>query len=641
MRRFLRLGLFLIFILFACSPQPDAVHVVEPIGIPSSVASPQPAAHAPDIRFALIGEAQQVNVWGLFDGTGSTYANRALLDGNWPRLYHLAPADLSFQPLAAEGLPSEVIQDGGEYSATVKLRTDLKWTDDSSFTADDVAFTANTILAFEFDYDWGAFYPRGYLARVEALDPSTVKFVFKQKPNVGVWQYGVLQAPVVQKTFWESAVQEAASGLTDQTLRTKIADTRASLEVAQTYFADLEAQVNALRFSGKKDQPIERDYKKAQGEMVYLQAALDNLLEDYAVQVKSAQEALHKSDDDGEPTLGAWVPDLKSDKVWENKINPNFPFGRPNFDRVSYIFFEDETAALTAFQNGEVDFILSPVDDLPAEAKFSPSYSARFIIFNPLNGYLADPAIRSAFSCIIDRHVLTADVLQNKAAPFDSFVISAQWHDANLKNPCTDLEKSARVAYAVQALKDAGYSWAQEPDSQNAGQGLFMPNNGGGVPKITLLAPSKDEDALRYAAAKYIAEQAQYLGIPFAVSEAGLDEVVYAVYSSGKYDMALMGWRLSEYPAYLCEWFGGTNPLLYNSDRFGRVCEALGAETNLEAAHRIVAQIESELTSELPFIPLFTVMQADVYRNLSYPVPMIPNGWTSLYGAPSYAIPVP
>jgi hypothetical protein len=64
-------------------------------------------------------------------------------------------------------------------------------------------------------------------------------------------------------------------------------------------------------------------------------------------------------------------------------------------------------------------------------------------------------------------------------------------------------------------------------------------------------------------------------------------------------------------------------------------------ETKLDAAHPAIAQIESSLMTELPFIPLFTVTHADVYRNLSYPSPNILNGWGGLYGAPSYAIPVP
>jgi hypothetical protein len=83
---------------------------------------------------------------------------------------------------------------------------------------------------------------------------------------------------------------------------------------------------------------------------------------------------------------------------------------------------------------------------------------------------------------------------------------------------------------------------------------------------------------------------------------------------------------------------------LYSSTRFKAACDALGAEYNLNAARQAVGQIERALMSELPFIPLFTVMAADLYQNLAYPVPsanVLMNGWNGLYGAPSYAIPAP
>jgi ABC-type transport system substrate-binding protein len=638
MRRFFRAALFLILLLAACQPQTDSA----PTNIPSPTES-RPPAHAPEIRFALIGETQQISVWQLFDQSGSTYATRALHSGTLPSLYHLDPLDSSVQPLAAEGNPSEVAQDGDEYSATVKLRADLKWTDGSPFTAEDVVFTANTVLTFEFGYDWGAYYPRAVLDHAVALDPFTVQFIFNQKPNVGHWQYGVLQAPVVQKAFWESAAQESADLLPNEALLAKIAEIRANLSVAQPVLEDLTAQVTALKVNGKQNRKTESDYTRMQGEVVYLQATLENLLEDYAAQVKLAQEFLFAVDNAGEPTLGTWLPAVEKDGAWISQANPDFPFGKSNFDRASYSFFKNELGAVSAFQNGEVDFILSPVEKFPADEqslKFNPSYSARFLVFNPLNGYLADPAFRSALACVIDRNMLAADILQNKAAPLDSFVLSSQWHDVNLKDACAGMDKPARVAYAVQHLKDAGYSWTQEPGAKNAGQNLLL-SNGGAFPKITLLAPSKDEDALRYAAAKYIAEQAQYLGIPFAVREASLNDVVYAVYSSQKYDMALSGWRLSEYPTYLCEWFGGENQPLYNSARFQSACDALEGESNLGVARQAVNQIESALMSELPFIPLFTVMQVDVYRNISYPKQDVLNGWGGLYGAPASAMPAP
>jgi peptide/nickel transport system substrate-binding protein len=636
--------LFLTLLIASCSaPRTDASPAAEPTGISHPIASPPPA-HAPEIRFALIGDSDvsRVNVWQLFDRSGAIYANHAIYSGTLPSLYQLAPQDSLFQPFAAEGLPSEVMQDGDKYSAIVKLRPNLNWTDGSPFTAEDVAFTADTVLAFEFGDEWNAYYPRAVLDHAEVVDPFTVKFIFKKKPNVGDWQYGVLQAPVIQKSFWESAVQDASAFLPDDTLHAEIAKTRTSLEVAQPLLADLTAQVTSLRVNGKQNRKTESDYTRMQGEVVYLQATLDNLLEDYAAQVKSAQESLHTVDDAKAPTLGVWLSVAQVDGVWQKQANPDFPFGTPNFDRASYYFFENEKSAVTAFQNDEVDFILSPVNDLPAQANYNPSFNARFLVFNPLNVYIADTAFRSALDCMIDRNVLAVDVLQNKAAPLDSFVLSSQWHDVNLKDACAGMDQPARVAYAVQLLKDAGYSWAQEPAAKNAGQKIYM-SNGEVFPKVTLLAPSKEEDALRYAAAKYIAEQAQYLGVPFAVQETGLNDIVYTVFSSQKYDMVLMGWRLSEYPAYLCEWFGGENPFLYESNRLEVVCEALKAESNLEVARQAVAQIESALLSELPFIPLFTVMQADVYRNLSYPVPAanILSGWAGFYGAPSKAIPVP
>ncbi|MDD2921408.1 MAG: ABC transporter substrate-binding protein, partial [Anaerolineales bacterium] len=190
MRRIFLTLLYLILLSASCAPQSDSVLTEIPAPSATSIFS----APAPDvIRFALVGAPRATNVWELFDKSGATYADYALRSEYFPRLYHLAPPDFSFQPLAAQGLPSEVIQDGEFYSATVKLRADLKWTDGSRFTAADVAFTANAALAFELNFDWGASYARHYLDQVEAPDAATVKFVFKQKPNVRVWQYGALQ----------------------------------------------------------------------------------------------------------------------------------------------------------------------------------------------------------------------------------------------------------------------------------------------------------------------------------------------------------------------------------------------------------------------------------------------------------------
>lgn len=638
MRRLFNAALFLTLLLVSCAPQPVSV----PTSISSPTTEPPLPAHAPEIRFALIGGPEDVNVWALFDKAGATYANYSLRSEYWPRLYHIAPQDSSFQPLAAQGMPSEATQDGKLYFAAVKLRTDLKWTDGSSFTAEDVAFTVNTALAFELGYDWSTYYSSEYLLRAEAMDPGTVKYYFKHKPNVGVWQYGALQAPIVQKAYWESAVTEIAGLLPSEEVRTQIDQARTYLATVQSSVDDLTAKAVAIRITGQEDRQLESNLVRRTAELGFAQNNLDKLLEEDATSMAAVHQKLYQLADKDEPTLGAWMPGGQENGVWINLVNPDFQFGTPNFDRAVYRIFEDEDSALTAFQNNEVDFILSPnnVGSQVADAKYNPSYSARFLVFNPLRAQLSDPAFRAALSCIIDRNMLTADILQNKAVPLDFFVLSSQWHDPNIKDVCSSMDKSAQIVYAVKLLKDAGYSWGQEPTVDRAGQNLLL-STGEPFPKVSLLTPKKEEDELRYAAAKYIAEQAQYLGISFTVQEMSLDDVLYAVYSSQKYDMAMMGWRLSEYPAYVCEWFGGQNLLLYNSSRFTSTCDALKGESNLDAAREAVRQVESALMSELPFLPLFTVMQADVYRNISYPVQNILNGWDGLYGAPSYAMPSP
>jgi ABC-type transport system substrate-binding protein len=638
MRRFLPVTILCLNLLFAsCAPQP--VSVVEPIVI----SSPTISAHPREINFALVGDANAlpVNVWELFDESGATYAGYAVRSEYWPRLYHLVPPARIMEPLAADGMPAEVIQHGDFYTATIPLRTDLKWTDDSPFSAEDVAFTINTAIAFELGYDWNTYYSSEYIDHIEAVNASTVRYYFKRKPNVGVWQYGALQGPIVQKAFWESSVDSASKLLPDDTLHNDIDEARTSLAATKLEYADLEAQVLALKLNGKQNRILDADYRRVQGELVYIQSNLDILLENYNSQLKLAQRKLYSASGDGEPLLGTWLPAGNENGALVNQVNPAFPFLSPNFDRAVYKIFPDETSAVNAFQSGKVNFILST--GIPSwkmqGAKNFPGYGARFLVFNPLSASFANSALRAALDCMIDRSFLTGDFLQGRAYPLDSFVLSPQWHDPVVKSTCTGMEKPVRIQQAVFLLKDAGYAWAQEPNANSAGLGLFLRQNT--LPNITLLAPSNDEDPLRHAASQYIAEQAQYLGMSVVVQDMNIDDLVYRVYSSQKYDMALMGWRLSEYPSYLCEWVGGENQYLYNSSRLKSECDALGGEPDLGKAQGIVHQIESALVSEVPFIPLFTEMQADIYRGLSYPEGDVLSGWNGLYGAPSYALPVP
>jgi ABC-type transport system substrate-binding protein len=193
----------------------------------------------------------------------------------------------------------------------------------------------------------------------------------------------------------------------------------------------------------------------------------------------------------------------------------------------------------------------------------------------------------------------------------------------------------------VNLLKSAGFTWTKEPTANELGQGLLTPQ-GKVYPDVTLLAPSAEFDSQRANAAGYIEGQARALGIPLTKQLIDSDTILYAVYSSGNYDMALLGWRLSEYPSYLCTWFQPWNANLfhYNEDKPKSACDAFESATEIEDAHTASFDVQSLFEKDLPMIPLYTTITHDVYRHLSYSFAPL-GGLTSLYGAPSLAVPAP
>lgn len=611
--------------LASCVPQPDSV----------LTSTPNPTAdapvHAAEIRFALIGEPQDINVWQLFDESGASYADYALRFEYWPRLYRLAPPEFDFQPQAADGMPSAVIQEGISYSAVVKLRANLKWTDGKSLTAEDVAFTINTSLKYELGYDWDSYYSREFLDRVEAVDPLTVKFYFKQQPNIKVWQYGALQGPILQKNFWVERISEANVLLPNEQLAVDIESAAIYLNNVQTRVDELSAQVNQLLFEGKENRELSGELIKRQAELGYANNTLNKLLEERWAAIESAQQALYAVDDLGEPTLGTWMPAGEENGVWTNTANPDFPFVKPNFDRAIYITYTDDQAVWSAFTKGEADVILKPGGVEPGSStSVSSTSSTRFLVFNPQHIALSDAALRKALACMIN--------LDEPSLPQAGFVLNPFWKNKDAPLPCEGFSRDQRVEQAVEFLESAGYTWSQRPTAARSGSGLKLPE-GSGFPRLTLLSALPVVDIHRADLAGYIEQQALHLGIPMDVQLTDLASLQYTVYSSKKYDMVLSGWRLSEYPGYLCEWFGPGGQFENNSSRLRSTCEAAAVESDLETARGQVFELQSILSEELPFIPLYSETTHDAFQNVEYPFQSVPGGLNGLYGAPSHAMP--
>jgi peptide/nickel transport system substrate-binding protein len=651
--RFKCLPAFILLALLAsCGPQSFDFAQGRPAPVTTAISTPIAAAsapitavpHAQEIRFALIGSVTNANVWALFDAKGYSYNNYAVRSGYWPRLYQLSIPDRQFEPMAASGAPSPIQQEGSFYTAVVPLRADLKWTDGSLFTADDVAFTVNTVLSFQLGFDWRDYYNSDYLDHAEAVDAHTVKFYFKKQPNVGVWQYGALQGPVVQRAFWSSKVAASAALLPP-------ADLALQIEALKAKADDLQKQYDALLATPippNQIQQMQLNLNRRLSDLNQANADLAKAQSNYDTAMNAARDSLYALEDKNEPTLGDWIPAGEENGEWVNKANPDHPFNAPKFDNAIYKTYSSEEDAVRALQSGQVDGVLNQngisakiVPDLQKDNSFQIVFNAdrsvRFLVINQTRQPLADPALRRAMDCVLDRATIAQAIM---AVPLESFVQPGAgiWYNSQALGACAGQAGSSQLEQAVAILKSAGYTWKQEPPDRSAGQGLALPN-GNAFPAIGLMVSSSDSSEM--SAASYVEQRAHLLGLPLTVTPAAPDQINYAVFSSRQFDVAILGWRVSESPGYLCDWFEAGNPFGYQSDRLRSACEALNSTGDLSAAQKDVYEIQSILAQDLPFIPLYSGITYDAYRNIFYPFDQVLGGLSGIYGAPSLAIPAP
>lgn len=634
MRR-LFLIVFLGALLASCSaPAPVPVSPTIP-ALPTEIPTVTPIPHGGTLHFALAGLPTDVNAWALFDEAGAGYANYALHVDEYPSLYRLSIPGREFEPFIADGLPSSVMREGSKVFASVSLRAGLQWSDGSSLTARDVAFTVNTALAFRLGLDWLSAYNPERIDYAEAVDDSTVRFYFKSPINVGDWQYGALQGPILSQAFWGHRLGAASALLPAADSYTTLDGLRAAAAELQTRIDADNAQLAAAP-GAPGNSAITTRINRTQADLNSLNGQADNLQDDIAAALAAARAALHALEDEGEPTFGPFLRAIPSGDVFTRDANPFYPFEKPHFDRVTYRAHESFSQASQEYEDGGADALLAPRGaGQSTSAPVYPTSSARFLVFNTQRQTLADPALRGALSCLIDRNAM----LTGQGWAYDGFVLPGPWQNTELRSACAGLSRLERLQTAVTLLKEAGYSWEREPAEGQAGSGLQLPN-GDAFPAITLLTTFPEYDIWRSNAALYIESQTQFFGIPLTRRELSLDALRYAVYSTREYDMAILGWTLSEYPGYLCGWFQADGPFAYPHAKLWETCDTFAAVTDLEMARQTLRAVQAILMKDLPFIPLYLDAGYEGRQRVSYPFDSVLNGSAGLYGAPSLAIPL-
>ena len=414
--------------------------------------------------------------------------------------------------------------------------------------------------------------------------------------------------------------------------------------------AEAQKRVDALvqgatTATGDEARQLQLELQRRQGDLDEARNDLSKAHARVDDAMQAARHALYSLDAAEEPTLGTWIPAGRRNGVWVNEANPSHPFGQPSFDRATYALYPDQAKAISAIEKGDADSLLDPrALSTPPRASvpvtMNPTSSAHFLVINPSNTALADPAIRRAIFCAIDRTKLAATLT---AAPLTSFVpyLGGPWSNpagtvscGDGYNPLNGFDPSRAVAI----LKAAGYTWSAEPTGEDAGAGLKMPD-GQPFPPVALLAPSAGTDSQSNQAAHVVQHDVGYLGVPLSVQSVDPADVRFALFNDRTYDVAIAGWRLSAYPGYLCDWFGDGNPFGYQDDQLRTGCQGLASTSDLDVAHRQVAQIELLLAEDPPFIPLYSGLTYDVQEGIRYPFDGILDGLSGVYGAPGLALP--
>ena len=647
----LSLVLVFSFILSACSggteptTEPTEAEETEPTDTEAVTEEPGQEVAAGDKEFdvyrvAMLADMTSSNIWNLFGPGASTY-NYVVQNNYWPTLYGIGDQRFDLVPFLAADFASPIEEEDGFFVSTITIKDGFKWSDGTEVTADDLAFTSQVVIDFELGGNW-TYFTDG-VDHIEVLDSKTAKIFYATKPGLSSHEYGVLQNPIAQKTYWEPLVVEAYAAVE------AIADLDPE---SDDYLLGLTEAQQIIYSIESEGEPISGPFMFDQWEVG---AFVENdQYSDYffkGTMIELYDDGTYHEIKEGEYEFTAYG-DASGEVILSFE---NGPFAKA----VVYSIYNQDAAVL-ALLNGEVDYIYNPNGygpGLRSQLDNDPDVTVvenarmgwRFMAFNFKTEPLNDIAVRQAISCMIDKDFLSYNVLQGAAIPVNTPVPVGQafWYNPDVPILCDGLTEQERMEWSVTTLKEAGYTWDKEPSwdenrggSVDWGEGLMMPN-GEYVPELTLLAPSAGYDPLRATAGVMIEQWSQSLGIPVKAQLTNFNNIVAETLGGGgNWDMTISGWGLTQFPDHMCKFFleeYGTEVFAftgYTSDRLLELCGEFTSTTDLNYAKELGYEMQTILSTDLPYLYLFANPVQDAYNvgNVAYPYLTVLGGLENLYG---------
>ena len=321
-----------------------------------------------------------------------------------------------------------------------------------------------------------------------------------------------------------------------------------------------------------------------------------------------------------------------ANQSYELEANPNFWNGKPEIDRIQYVYYTDADASIQALRAGEIDFIsgLTPTqyralenqDGIALNSGIGRRYTS--LALNPGfhtrsgepygngNPALHDKAVRQAIRLAIDSDALIKNVMEDQATAATSF-IPASYEKWMLPEDDPAIVKFDPEA-AKQKLDEAGWRLGSDGVREKDGKKLNL--------RLQIDGSSSTEQAL----AEYIKPWLGDVGIGVKVVSTDSDTLSTEA-NAANYDMYFSGWSLSPDPDYqlginTCDQLptktdgtGGTSQDGYCNPEFDKLYKKQQVELDeskrIEIVHEMLAMNYEDSVSVVLYYP----NQLEAYRS--------------------------
>lgn len=589
---------------------------------PPATEGETPAPSGFTYSIGMTSDITTTNYWA-YNNADSTVYNSYTLGGQAASVFGIDLPSLAVVPSLAVGLPAAAVQDGDNWVVTQSLRQDATWSDGTPMTAHDVAFTYATARDAGLGGGWleqWRYDPEVFdvaVTDVTAVDDYTVAYTFTGDPGLGVWPHGTGTAAIMPAHVWQEHV-DAALASEDPVATLQAVDGAGMAGGGSHLLSEWEEGAFVLRTASES--------YMGQGDEVIIT-------------------------DNGSYSLnGEWLYGDGGGEVVTQYVDG------PYAGDVTYSIYSDQSAAMLALVNGEIDYWINPLGVSPGlreqgltapnlSVAVNPTNGMRYAAFNLRKSPGKYKGYRQALAYMIDKEFLTQNVLQGVAFPMYVMVPegNVKWFNEDFANEVkatySGLSEADRLAAAIEALKADGFTWETEAVIEEGAivsypVGLIDPD-GNEVTEQEILAPPASYDPLRATAALWIEGWMENLGIPARANATDFNTIVAAIWPGvGEeitFDIYILGWSLGNaafptfhesfwHSRYLAEVNDGNNSTGFVNADFDAASDAIVAAKTEEEAYTNMWIAEEILADELPYIVLFDTPITEFYNSeLQFP----------------------